>query len=100
MGQNLTLPIANPVRIPESGSISDELRSAAHSEDAQITLAVMNALHWDLAVPRDRVRVRVESGWVTLSGRVERGYSRTAAEADARAASGVKGVTNAIEVEA
>ena len=53
-------------------------------EDAQITLAVMNALHWDLAVPRDRLQVKVESGWVTLSGHVEREYSKTCAEADAR----------------
>jgi osmotically-inducible protein OsmY len=58
----------------------------------------MNALHWDLAVPRDRLQVRVESGWVTLSGQVERAYAKTSAEAHARSVAGVTGVTNAISV--
>jgi osmotically-inducible protein OsmY len=68
-------------------------------EDAQIRLAVMNALHWDLPVPRDRLQVKVESGWVTLSGHVEREYSKTCAEADARSVAGVSGVTNTISVK-
>jgi osmotically-inducible protein OsmY len=68
--------------------------------DAEIRQAVINALHWDLAVPRHHVHVRVQNGWVTLSGRVEHAYSRTAAEADARAIPDVKGVTNAIEAKA
>ena len=52
--------------------------------DERIELAVMTALHWDLAVPRDRVQVSVEGGWVTLTGQVERDYERSRAEADAR----------------
>jgi osmotically-inducible protein OsmY len=68
-------------------------------EDAQIRLAIMNALHWDLAVPRHRLQVKVESGWVTLSGHVEREYSKTSAEADARSVARVAGVTNTISVE-
>ena len=40
--------------------------------DERIKLAVMTALHWDLAVPRDRVLVSVYRGWVTLTGRVLR----------------------------
>ena len=38
--------------------------------DERIKLAVMTALHWDLAVLRDRVQVSVSGGWVTLTGRV------------------------------
>ena len=45
----------------------------------------MTALHWDLAVPRDRVQVSVSRGWVTLTGRVTREYEKARAEADARA---------------
>ncbi len=67
--------------------------------DVNIRLAVLNALHWDLAVPRDRLQVKVESGWVTLSGDVDREYSRTSAEAHARVVPGVTGVTNAISVK-
>jgi osmotically-inducible protein OsmY len=68
-------------------------------DDAQIRLAVMNALHWDLVVPRDRLQVKVESRWVTLSGHVEREYSKTCAEADARSVAGVAGVTNTILIK-
>jgi osmotically-inducible protein OsmY len=64
--------------------------------DEQIKLAVMTALHWDLAVPRNRVHVSVDRGWVTLSGHVAREYEQSSAEADARMTRGVTGVTNAI----
>jgi osmotically-inducible protein OsmY len=52
--------------------------------DEQIQLSVLTALHWDLAVPRDRVVVRVLGGWVTLTGRVDLEYQKSCAEADAR----------------
>jgi osmotically-inducible protein OsmY len=64
--------------------------------DYEITLEVMNALHWDLAVPRHQVTVSVDEGWVVLRGRVPQAYSKRRAEADARSVPGVIGVTNAI----
>ncbi len=97
MGQSFsrvsgTAPIRAAQGLPGSDpGVSDE--------DANIRLAVLNALHWDLAVPRDRLLVKVESGWVTLSGDVDREYSRTSAEAHARVVPGVTGVTNAISVK-
>jgi osmotically-inducible protein OsmY len=65
--------------------------------DEQIRLSVMTALHWDLAVPRDRVVVKVVRGWVTLTGRVDLEYQKSCAEADARLTPGVLGVTNDID---
>lgn len=59
---------------------------------------VLNALHWDLAVPPHRVTVEVEEGWVTMSGLVERPYQRTCAESDARRVPGVVGVNNQIRL--
>jgi BON domain len=64
--------------------------------DDRIKLAVMTMLHWDLAVPRDRVQVSVDRGWVTLTGQVLRAYEKSRAEADALMTPGVAGVTNAI----
>ena len=32
---------------------------------------VLNALYWDLRVPRHQVRVEIENGWVTVSGTVD-----------------------------
>lgn len=59
---------------------------------------VLNALHWDLAVPRDRLTVEVEDGWVTMSGMVDLPYQRACAEFDARKVPGVVGVTNYIRI--
>ena len=63
-----------------------------------VRLRVLNALHWDLAVPRDRLNVDVEDGWVTVSGTVDLPYQRTCAESDARNVAGVVGVTNLIRL--
>lgn len=68
--------------------------------DELIRLAVLNALLWDLAVPRNRVRVEVRDSWVTLAGSVEKPYSKSCAERDALSAPDVRGVTNAISIEA
>lgn len=64
----------------------------------EIEIAVLNALYWDLAVPRLRVKVEVENRWVTISGVVEPHYQRTCAEVDARGVPGVAGVTNRIRL--
>jgi osmotically-inducible protein OsmY len=66
------------------------------SED--LRLRVLNALHWDLAIPRDRVNVDVANGWVTVSGMVDLPYQRTCAESDAKSVAGVVGVTNLIRL--
>lgn len=66
------------------------------SED--LRLRVLNAIHWDLAIPRDRLNVDVENGWVTVSGMVDLPYQRACAESDAKSVAGVAGVTNRIRL--
>ena len=51
-----------------------------------------------LAVPRDRLNVDVENGWVTVSGMVDLPYQRSCAESDAKSVPGVVGVTNLIRL--
>jgi osmotically-inducible protein OsmY len=63
-------------------------------------MSVLNALHWDLAVPRHRVSVEVSDGWVTMSGSVDLPYQRSCAEADAKNVPGVVGVINQIQLAA
>jgi len=66
------------------------------SED--VRMRVLNVLHWDLAIPRDRLNVDVENGWVTVSGLVDLPYQRSCAESDAKSVPGVVGVTNRIRM--
>ncbi len=68
------------------------------SQSDEVRARVLNALYWDLAVPRHRLNVDVENGWVTVSGMVDRPYQRTCAESDARSVPGVVGVTNEIRL--
>jgi osmotically-inducible protein OsmY len=69
-----------------------------HSRNDEVQARVLNALHWDLAVPRHRLSVDVENGWVTVSGMVDLPYQRTCAESDVRHVPGVVGVTNLIRL--
>jgi osmotically-inducible protein OsmY len=92
------VPAAHPVDQPLQFefSVADNPNGEGWSDD-RIQLAVMTALHWDLAVPRNRVQVKVDHGWVTLTGKVRRDYEKSRAEADAQMIRGVAGVINEID---
>ena len=68
------------------------------SQSDDVQTEVLNALHWDLAVPPHRVKVEVENGWVTMSGIVDRPYQRECAKSDARRVPGVVAVNNQIRL--
>lgn len=59
----------------------------------------MQALERNVNVPSDRISVTVKDGWLTLEGKVGWGYQKEAAEYAVRYLSGVRGVTNKIEIE-
>lgn len=67
--------------------------------DDEIAQRALNILAWNGSVPRDAVRVKVQNGWVTLSGKVRWNYQRLAAESEVRKLSGVLGVSNDVELE-
>jgi osmotically-inducible protein OsmY len=60
---------------------------------------VANALYWAHAIPRDRVRAKVQEGLVILQGVVERAYLKSYAEAIVRRVPGVTVVKNEIAVQ-
>ncbi len=66
---------------------------------SECDVEVANALHWDLAIPRNRVTARVHEGFVTLQGVVERAYQRSYAEAIVRRVPGVTVVKNDISLQ-
>lgn len=67
--------------------------------DTEIAHAALNALKWNIEVPTDRVKVRVDNGWVILEGQLEWQFERTAAEESVRWLTGVRGVTNLITLK-
>ena len=68
-----------------------------HADD-EIAKRALNMLNWDVMVPAEGLQVKVQQGWLTLSGAVDWQYQRTAAEDDVRKLSGVLGVTNLITI--
>jgi osmotically-inducible protein OsmY len=67
--------------------------------DEDIASAAIERLAWDSSVPRDAVKVRVEKGWVTLSGKVDWHYQKEAAALGVGTLHGVIGVSNQILIE-
>jgi osmotically-inducible protein OsmY len=49
-------------------------------------------------VPDSRIKVTVNNGWVTLEGKVDWQYQKSAAESAVRKLTGVKGISDQIEV--
>ena len=76
-----------------------KLPGSSQRTDQDIATACVNALKANISVPRDKVKVIVNKGWVTLEGEVEWQYQKTAAESSVRYLSGVVGVTNLITVK-
>ena len=78
-----------------------EVRSLFGAEhgDEDIAKRALQVLSWDIVVPRDTVKVKVEKGWVTLTGNVDWYYRKENAEADVRKLHGVTGVTDMIAIK-
>jgi osmotically-inducible protein OsmY len=75
-----------------------EVKLADHHSDTDIARAAADALKWNVMVPSDRITVKVEKGWVTLSGDVNWDFQRRAAERAVRDLPGVRGISNIIRV--
>jgi osmotically-inducible protein OsmY len=67
--------------------------------DSDIAEAAEQAFAWHALIPAERIKVKVEKGWVTLSGQVDWQYQRIDAENAVRPLTGVVGVSNAITLK-
>ncbi len=66
--------------------------------DTQIAISILGAFKSNCNVPDDDITVKVEDGWVTLSGEVNWHYQRQSAMEDANKQTGVMGITNLITI--
>lgn len=89
-------------RIKGVTAVAEELEvhlpSDKKTDDDEIAERAVRMLNWDVLVPHDSIRIKVERGYVTLSGDVEWHYQRTEAEKDISRLSGVKAVINDIRI--
>jgi osmotically-inducible protein OsmY len=68
-------------------------------EDDDIAAAAIERLAWDVSISADVIKVKVEDGWVTLTGEVDWYYQKEAAEQDMLRLFGVVGVSNQISIK-
>lgn len=68
-------------------------------DDTDIAHSAANALGWNIEVPPGKIAVKVEDGWITLTGGVNWNYQRLAAERAVRYLPGVQGLLNLVEVK-
>lgn len=68
----------------------------SRKSDTELAAAVLNALKWHSIVQEDRIKIKVEDGWVTLDGEAEWGFQKEAAESAVENLRGVNGVINNI----
>lgn len=77
------------VRFPEDKKLADD----------EIAARAVAILSWDSSIPKGQVQVKVQHGWVSLSGQVSWFFQKAAAEHAVHKLSGVAGVTNLIEIK-
>jgi len=68
-------------------------------DDNEIATEVVNALRWNWQIPGDKVKVKVEKGWVTLSGELQWNFQKEATKDAVKNLLGVTGVSNKITIK-
>lgn len=72
--------------------------SSGVRNDTKIAEAIIDALKWNSQVPDEKLKIKVENGWVTLEGDVEWEYQKNAARNAIENLFGVKGINNLIKI--
>lgn len=75
-----------------------KLGFASERTDLEIAEAAINTLRWNSSVPKDKIKVKVEKGWVTTEGKVDWMFQKNAAKRAIDKLVGVKGVIDLVTV--
>jgi osmotically-inducible protein OsmY len=83
-------------------AIAEEIKvrfaSDPKTADHEIAKRILDIFSWNVSVPDDKIKVKVEHGWVTLTGIVDWFYQSNEARKVAGKVSGVLGVSNLLDV--
>ena len=89
-------------RIKGVRAIAEEIEVRAPgqvtTDDEAIAAKAVNILSWDTMLPSGRIAVKVEHGWVSLTGEVDWQYQRAQAAQDMHRLNGVTGISNQIQL--
>jgi len=89
-------------RVAGVKAIAEEIKvrfpSQPKTADHEIAKRIVDMFAWNVSIPDDKITVKVESGWVTLSGKVDWFYQKDEAMKAAGKVNWVTGVSNLIEI--
>ena len=68
--------------------------------DVEVANEVLSAFKHNWSIPSDKIKVKVEAGFVTLEGELPWNYQKVTAERAASFLSGVRGISNHITIKA
>lgn len=87
-------------RVAGVTAIAEEIRvrfaSDPKTADHEIAKRIVDMFNWNVFVPDDKIAVKVEHGWVTLTGTVDAHYQAEEARKVAGRVNGVVGVSNLV----
>lgn len=67
--------------------------------DAEIADSILKTFQWDITIPHEKIKVKVDDGVVWLEGNVEWEYQRKAAENSIQNLTGIKSINNQLLVK-
>lgn len=79
--------------------IDVSLPGSSKRNDVDIARSAENVLQWMTYLPKDSVKLKVENGWVTLSGELDWEYQRQGAANAVRYLMGVTGVSDQLVIK-
>ena len=79
-------------------AIDVRLPSEARTTDPEIAKRIADMFDWSALIPKEKITVKVEHGWVTLAGTVDGYFQRKSAGDLVSRISGVRGVSNQIAI--
>ncbi len=89
-------------RVAGVKALAEEIKvrfaSDPKTADHEIAKRILDMFSWNVSIPDDKIAVKVEHGWVTLSGTVDWYYQSDEARKVAGKVNGVVGVSNLIEL--
>ncbi|SHL36186.1 BON domain-containing protein [Flavobacterium chilense] len=74
------------------------LNDKTQKSDNEIASEIINTFKWHWDIPNDRVQVKVENGWVTLTGSLEWNYQKEEVKKAVSVLIGIKGIINNIMI--
>ncbi len=94
--ENAALRVAGVSAVAED--IVVRIGATDKKSDTEVAQAIITAIRWNNIIDENKIKVKVESGWVTLEGEVEWSFEKNAIEHTVENLIGVRGVSNLITI--